>query len=92
MDVSHSVWNYMHVQLGSGILHRQKIVDLRQAFTKYYIKWLSESYKKIYITHGTQIQFSGGTTMKDFLVNPKDRDISLQKSGVIYRYKCDRVD
>ena len=25
-------------------------------------------------------------------MHPKDRDTILQKSGVIYRYKCGRVD
>ena len=34
----------------------------------------------------------GGTTIKELLVHPKDKDTILQKSGVIYRYKCGRVD
>ena len=36
--------------------------------------------------------FKGGTTIKELLVHPKDKDTILQKSGVIYRYKCGRVD
>ena len=36
--------------------------------------------------------FRGGDTIRDLLVHPKDRDIILQKSGVIYRYKHGRVD
>ena len=32
MDVSNSVWYHMDVELGSGILYKQKIVDLIQAF------------------------------------------------------------
>ena len=35
--------------------------------------------------------FKGGSTIKDLLVHPKDKDTILQKSGVIYRYKCGRV-
>ena len=36
--------------------------------------------------------FKGGNTIKDLLVHPKDRDPILQKSGVIYRFKCGRVN
>ena len=36
--------------------------------------------------------FKEGTTIKDLLVNPNDRDNILQKSEVIYRYKCGRMD
>ena len=32
------------------------------------------------------MHFKGGTTIKDLLVHPKDKDTILQKSGVIYRY------
>ena len=34
----------------------------------------------------------GGHTIKDLLMAPKDKDPILKKSGVIYRYKCDRLD
>ena len=34
----------------------------------------------------------GGKTTKDLLVNPKDKDTICQKSEMIYRYKCGRVD
>ena len=36
--------------------------------------------------------FKGDNTIKDFLMHPKDRDTILQKSGVIYSFRCDRVD
>ena len=36
--------------------------------------------------------FRGGQTIGSLLVAPKDRDPILKKSGVIYRYKCDRVE
>ena len=35
--------------------------------------------------------FRRGNTIRDLLVNPKDKDTILQKSGVIYRDKCGRV-
>ena len=34
----------------------------------------------------------GGSTIRDLLVHPKDKDLILKKSGVIYRYRCARVD
>ena len=33
-----------------------------------------------------------GVTIKNLLMAPKDQDPMLKKSGVIYRYKCDRVE
>ena len=57
-----------------------------------YIKGLSESYKNIYSKHGIQMHLKGCRTIKDLLVNSKDIDSILQKSRVIYRYKCGRVD
>ena len=36
--------------------------------------------------------FKGGSTIKDLLVHPNDKDTILQKSGVIHRYRCGRVD
>ena len=36
--------------------------------------------------------FRGGSNIRDLLVHPKDRDTILKKSGVIYRYICERDD
>ena len=57
-----------------------------------YIQGLGDSCKNIYSKHGIHMHFKGGRTIKDLLVNPKDRDTILQKSGVIYTCKCSRVD
>ena len=57
-----------------------------------YIRGLSESCKNIYSKHGKQMHFKADRTLEDLLVNHKDRDTVLQKSGVIYRYRCGRVD
>ena len=56
------------------------------------MKGLSESCKNICRKHGIEMYFKGGNTIKGLLVHPKDKDNTLQKSGVIYRYKCGRVD
>ena len=57
-----------------------------------YVKGMSESCKNICRKHGIEMYFKGGNTIKNLLVDPKDRGKILQKSGVIYRFKCDMVD
>ena len=57
-----------------------------------YYKGISESIKKTCSEHGVQVYFKGGNTIKNLLVAPKDQDTTQKKSGVIYRYKCDRVE
>ena len=41
---------------------------------------------------GVQVHFKGGLTIKNLLMAPKDKDHILKESGVIYRYRCDRVE
>ena len=53
---------------------------------------LSESLKKVCSKHRVQVYFKGGNTIKNLLVAPKDQDPIQKMSGVIYRYKCDRVE
>ena len=36
--------------------------------------------------------FKRGTTIKNLLMAPKDQDPMKKRSGVIYRYRCDRVE
>ena len=57
-----------------------------------YHRGLSESFKKVCSNHGVQLYFKGGTTIKNLLMAPKDQDAMQKRSGVIYRYKCDRVE
>ena len=57
-----------------------------------YYKGLSETLKRTCNKHGVQAYFRGGVTIKNLLMAPKDQDPMLKKSGVIYRYKCDRVE
>ena len=58
----------------------------------HYMRGLSESCKNICRKHGIGMYSKGGNTIKDLLVHPKDKNNILQKSGVIYRYKCGMVD
>ena len=59
-----------------------------------YMKGLGETCKNICMRHGVEVYLRGGSTIRDLLVHPKyrDRDTILKKSGVIYRYRCGRVD
>ena len=53
---------------------------------------LSESFKRTCNKHGIQVYFRVGVIIKNLLMAPKDQGPMLKKSGVIHRYKCDRVD
>ena len=57
-----------------------------------YNKGLSESFKNICKRYGIQVHFKIGMTLKDELVAPKDKDYITKKSGIIYRFKCDRLE
>ena len=42
--------------------------------------------------YAIQVHFKSGKTLKDELVAPKDKDHITKKSGIIYRFKCDRLE
>ena len=56
-----------------------------------YVRGLSESMKNICSKHGIQVHYRGGNTIKGLLMTPKDKDHITMKSGIIYRFKCQRV-
>ena len=64
----------------------------RTYITVPYTKGLGESVKNTCKKYGIQVFFKGGKTIKDLLMAPKDKDLITQKSDIIYRYKCDRVE
>ena len=57
-----------------------------------YNEGLSESVKNTCKKYGIQVHFKSGKSIKDELVDPKDKDHLTKKSGIIYRYKCDRLE
>ena len=57
-----------------------------------YHQGLSESFERTCKKYGIEVHLKGGHTIKDLLMAPKDKDPILKKCGVVYRYKCDRVD
>ena len=57
-----------------------------------YYQGLSKSMKRTCNKYGVSVYFRGGVTIQNLLMAPKDQDPMLKKCGVIYRYKCDRVE
>ena len=57
-----------------------------------YYQGHSESIKRSCKKYGVQVHFKGGLNIRNLLMAPKDKDHILKKSGVIYRYRCDRVE
>ena len=55
-----------------------------------YSEGLHETVKNICKRYGIQVHFKSGKSIKNELVVPKDKDHLTKKSGIIYRYKCDR--
>ena len=57
-----------------------------------YYQGLSESVKRTCSKYGIQVHFKGGVTIKGLMMAPKDPDPVTKRSGVIYKYTCDRVE
>ena len=57
-----------------------------------YEEGLSETIKNIGKKYGIEVHFKSGKTLKDELVAPKDKDHITNKRGIIYRFKCDRLE
>ena len=53
-----------------------------------YTQGLCESIKRICGRYGIQTHFKGGTTIKNLLVSPKDKDPMVNQSSAIYWYQC----
>ena len=53
-----------------------------------YIQGTGEKVKKVCKAKGIQVHFMGNNTLRTLLVRPKDKDPKLNKSGVIYHFKC----
>ena len=57
-----------------------------------YVQRLFKSIIDIYRKYGINTYFKANRTIKNILVSPKDKDPIQQKSGIIYWYKCIKVD
>ena len=57
-----------------------------------YTHGLWEGFKRKCNSRGIQVHFKGTNTIKILLMFSKDRDSKLQKSGVIYKFKCPHIN
>ena len=64
----------------------------RSYITVPYNKGLGESFKNICKRYGIQVHFKSGKTIKDELVAPKYKDHITKKCGIIYCFKCGRLE
>ncbi len=53
-----------------------------------YVKGLSEPYKRVMEKIGIQVFFKGGTTLKNMLVAPKDKDPKGKTQNIVYDIRC----
>ena len=56
-----------------------------------YTNGLSESFKSVCGKMGIQVHLKGNNIIRSLLVALKDKDNIIQKCGVIYMYRCDRL-
>ena len=56
-----------------------------------YTQGLAESFKNTCGKYGIHTYFKGNTTIKQFLMKPKDQDPKVKKSGVIYSFQCNHI-
>ena len=57
-----------------------------------YHQEFSESFKRTCRKYGIEVHLKGGHTIRNLLMNPKDRNPILKRSGVIYRFRCNMVE
>ena len=57
-----------------------------------YIQCIGEKVKKVCKAKGIQVHFKGTITLRTLLVRPRDKDPKLNKSGVIYHFKCPAIN
>ena len=53
-----------------------------------YVKGLSEPYKRVMEKIGIQVFFKGGTTLKNMLCAPKDKDPKAKTQNIVYDIRC----
>ena len=57
-----------------------------------YTKGFNKSLKNVCKKHSIQVYFKRDRTINVLLVAPKSKDHITKKSGIIYRFKCDKVE
>ena len=67
-------------------------MELPLVITVPYHQGLSGSFKRTCKKYGIEVHLKGGPTIKNLLMTPKDKDPILKRTGIIYRFKCNRVE
>ena len=57
-----------------------------------YIQGSGGKVKKVFKAKGMQGHFKCTNTLRTLLVRPKDKDPKLNKSGIIYHFKCPQIN
>ena len=57
-----------------------------------YIPNTSEKFKKLCKRKGIQVHFKGTNTLRTALGNPKDKDPTLNQTGIIYQCQCPHIN
>ena len=53
---------------------------------------MGEKFERTSNKKGIQVHFKGSNTIKTLLMAPKDKDTKVQKSGIIYKFKCPHIN
>ena len=57
-----------------------------------YIPNTSEKFKKLCKRKGIQVHFKGTNTLRTALGNPKDKEPTVNQTGIIYQYPCPHIN
>ena len=57
-----------------------------------YINKTAEKFKRLCKSRGIQVHFKGTNTLRTALGNPKDKDLTNNQTGVIYKYQCPHIN
>ena len=57
-----------------------------------HIQGIRESFKSICGKYGVTVHFKGVQTLKNIWVSAKDKETMTRKNGVLYWYRCDKID
>ena len=68
------------------------IQEHKSHITVPYHQGLSESFKRTCKKYGIEVHLKGGHTIRNLLMNPKDRDPMLKRSGIIHSFRCNKVE
>ena len=82
------VIDWVHSQGTTAAQTKANKVKMKGHIVIPYTQGLCESIKNISGRYGIQTHFKGGSTIKNLLVSPKDKDPMVNQRGAMYWYQC----